>query len=827
MWGTWLSGRKFDRQFSVLCSRFSDRAFEIISYFHLLMKTLLVVMVAAMTACGQSVHRGTWTGKGTATYSNAQGVPPVGCGPPLYLCSRTDKLSAPIPTAPNMGNLVGAGMCVNDPDFASKVCRITDSTTNPSTMVSGYGGDGDRNEFNTDSTKLFVESVNGPVYPMNFDPATMAATRMYGGWGLSISSPAWSHTNKDVFYGVAVGPNTAKYLKYDTSGGSIPTPTVAADFTGANCFNGTTPAFVFSAGVSNDDQIFVLGFSDSGGQGGDGAKYVAAYKVGSGCRMLNTVTGVISGDWGPTGAVPNWTAMTDSDGILLHSLAMSKDGAWISIVAHVPSCPTCGTNGNYFWQMATTNVVQPSGNLGGHITEGFTHWINGAGTIGQFQSRLYSDPGVRTGIIPTQNFPPLTYPYDLHVGWNNVDTNDTYPFCGTEYQPQSLTVPNVAWYKEIFCVSPIDGTVWRFAHTFDTSLSLRFSDTDAIGTVSQDGRFYMWSSDWMGTLGSENGVASCTVGGPVNGAGCRGDVFIVNLAGGGQTFYASPSGSDTNPGSLAQPVQTIPALKALVRNKPGSTAVLRAGTYALTLDNTCGAGLCLDSGDSGVTWESFPGEKAVLSGGTRLTGWVNTTGNQWTHTGAGLSDAEVLFYDGAFRYKPRLGSGSNVVGTQYRIAGVDNSCGGLCYDRFFYDPADTAVNGTWTNLNNSSAPCSGSASSYPVGDITITYMRDFNGSRARVKCRNATTHEIYLTGNITNNYGFAVGRRYSVENVENAAGTDTQWYWNKVTNIITYYAALGENPNTHEVIIPQTAPPLISATGLTNTTFQGADVLSR
>jgi hypothetical protein len=449
---------------------------------------------------------------------------PGTCGPPPYKCSRTDLLPAPLPTTPEVGNLVGAGTCVNDPDFGSKVCRITDSTTSTSTVVSGYGGDGDRNEFNTDSTKLFVEPVNGGIFPMNFDPVTMKATRMYGGWGLKVSSPAWSHVNKDVFYGVTTNPNTAKYLKYDTSGPTIPTPSVVADFTGANCFNGTTPAFVFSAGVSNDDQIFVLGFSDSGGQGGAGAKYVAAYKVGSGCRILNTRTGVISGDWGPTGTVPNWVAMTDADGILLHSLAMSKDGAYVNIVAHPPSCPTCASNGNYFWQMATLNVGQPSGNLGGHITEGYTHWINGAGQTGQFQSRLFTTPGARTTIIPVRKLPTgLVPPFDLHASWNTADPLDTNPFCLTEYKA-AHPIPNVAWYKEIMCVSPVNGTVWRFAHTFDTNKSHRFNDLDAIGALSQDGRFYMWSSDWMGTLGSELGSPTCRIG-----KDCRGDVFVVEL----------------------------------------------------------------------------------------------------------------------------------------------------------------------------------------------------------------------------------------------------------------------------------------------------------
>src|SRR5437660_270901 len=49
------------------------------------------------------------------------------CGPPTYNCSRTDLAPAPTPAPPNVGNLTGVGTCFNDPDFGSRVCRITDA----------------------------------------------------------------------------------------------------------------------------------------------------------------------------------------------------------------------------------------------------------------------------------------------------------------------------------------------------------------------------------------------------------------------------------------------------------------------------------------------------------------------------------------------------------------------------------------------------------------------------------------------------------------------------------------------------------------------------
>ncbi|MGC2541496.1 MAG: hypothetical protein WA372_09855, partial [Candidatus Sulfotelmatobacter sp.] len=81
------------------------------------------------------------------------------------------------------------------------------------------------------------------------------------------------------------------------------------------------------------------------------------------------------------------------------------------------------------------------------------------------------------------------------------------------------------WYNEIIAVAA-DGTdkTWRFGHTFITTKSQRFSTSYAIGSVSQDGKFFMFSSDWMGTLGSESGGKACTIG-----SDCRGDVFVIEL----------------------------------------------------------------------------------------------------------------------------------------------------------------------------------------------------------------------------------------------------------------------------------------------------------
>jgi hypothetical protein len=356
---------------------------------------------------------------------------------------------------------------------------------------------------------------SAPLYASSF-PTT-------GGLRFS-GEPAFSRVNSQYLYYVT----GTSYKKYDfTDRNTAPTPSTVIDFaTSPNCLGANfTSTWSAIAGVGGADTTFAAGFSNSGGQGGPGALYVVAYTVGSGCRMLNTSNGVITGDYGPTGKVANWTAMTGPSGFTLHNVKISKGGDFLVIVSTDASCPTC--MGPYFWQIGTLSVTQVgAASNGGHWTEGYGKWINAGGmpSPGQFTTRTFSAPATTTPIIPAQNFPPgLITVFDVHQGWNNVDVNDTYPFCYTTFTTNN-PVPNVAWENEVDCTSPVNGTVYRFAHTFSTNKSHRFNDTQAIGSISQDGRFYMWSSDWMGTVGSESGASTCKVG-----TDCRGDVFVVEL----------------------------------------------------------------------------------------------------------------------------------------------------------------------------------------------------------------------------------------------------------------------------------------------------------
>lgn len=450
------------------------------------------------------------------------------CGPPTYGCSRTDQNVVQVPTPPNVGILSGANTIVTDPDFGNRIVRITDANTNPltnfqnRTFMTASSGSADENIWNLDSTLLVVQDTGSRGYPFSFDPNTMQASRMYVSSfpstnGLMLpGSGSWSRVNPNLLYlekGTAIN-------KYDFTDrlNTPPTPQPVYDFTSSpNCLPaGFTMTWMSRGGVSGDDSVFGMAYSNSGGQ--QTAVYAVAYKVGSGCTLLNTSTGQVKGDWGAQGTIDR------PDRFTIHNTKLSKDGNWLIIAVGTCTLSSC-SKGPYFWQIGTTHVVScgDGGLCDGHFTEGYTHWVNNNNTPFSNQViRSFGDTSSATNL--THVFPSgLSGYFDQHQSWNNVDPADSVPFVSSTWIPFSpFTAP---WYNEIIAVAADgSGTTWRFAHSFITAHSHNFTSEYGIGSVSQDGKFFAFSSDWMGTLGSESGATTCTVG-----TNCRGDVFVVEL----------------------------------------------------------------------------------------------------------------------------------------------------------------------------------------------------------------------------------------------------------------------------------------------------------
>ena len=95
-------------------------------------------------------------------------------------------------------------------------------------------------------------------------------------------------------------------------------------------------------------------------------------------------------------------------------------------------------------------------------------------------------------------------------------------------------------------------------------------------------------------------------------------------------FYVSPSGSDSNDGSVTAPFQTITKARDVVRtinsNMTGDIYVyLRGGDYRIT------SPIMFEVKDSGsgkyrIYYQSYPGETPVINGAKKVTGWTVHSG---------------------------------------------------------------------------------------------------------------------------------------------------------------------------------------------------------
>jgi hypothetical protein len=497
--------------------------------------------------------------------------PPSSCGPPTYSCSPTNANTINPPSVPpqvgantcsagsltSCGNKLGANTLVSaGASYNSNfIVRLTDTTYgNPSNAVST--GSGDDNRWNTDSTFISVRVSNtGADKFFSFNPSTMLGSRLYlasqpNGLGWAADTE-WSRSNRAIVYGYPI--NSSQLQKIDISNcvtlpscgsATAPSPTLVFDFKStANCLGGSfTVTWNDKAGIAAGDAAFAVSFANSGGQGGAGAHYEDIYVPGKGCIQINTLNGAVTGDAGfsggsgltcspsCTGTVPGWTANFGSGGFVVHNAKINRAGDWLIIVPCVGGSSSCGVVCNttacanpIFWQIGTTNVNIPLTNLGGHFSEGYSTYVNFFN--GKFTGRKFTAPSTVTtyspAVINTLN--------QQHVGWMNADPSDTYPFLATTFSSVLSSYPG-PYFNEVIGVTPhASATTFRFSPTFNTNKSTAFATTDAIGSVSQDGKFFAWSSDWGGTLGADNGSSSCTLGGPQGGTNCRGDVFVVEL----------------------------------------------------------------------------------------------------------------------------------------------------------------------------------------------------------------------------------------------------------------------------------------------------------
>jgi hypothetical protein len=433
------------------------------------------------------------------------------CGPQNY-CARTDVRVEPYPkTAPEMA---ASGSVISDPTFGSRIVRVTDTRTHSRRPFESYStpSSAQQNSWNTDDTKFYVRGVDGGIELFEFNPSTMAVHPVGEPNVVWRGEPQFSYSQPSILYGITSGRPILQQF-------DISTHRTSDIHDASKCVKLKSSDAGHAISTSADDQRIAMVVGPE--QDTDYLVYV--YDRAKGCRWYNTQSGEIGGQWGHKGTV------SIPDRYLIHDARINKSGQFVEIsrsgaaVRGVASQPNPAPS--FVWNVDTMEVAScgPKG-CKGHHALGYSHLLNPSEQEHPMDLWIRPLTELNAPSPLIKQLPAIQGWYDLHISWNNANPDDANPACLSTYRrdnPNTIgAAPKVVgpWENEILCVETDrkDSKVWRFAHTYSTAQNGFWSSPR--GNVSQDGRFYMFTSDWEDQLGRGRAPSSY-----------RTDVFIVEL----------------------------------------------------------------------------------------------------------------------------------------------------------------------------------------------------------------------------------------------------------------------------------------------------------
>jgi hypothetical protein len=360
----------------------------------------------------------------------------------------------------------------------------------------------EQNSWNKTSTMFYVTTLGGSFLLYDFDPVSMTARPAKSPNQDLGAEPQFSFRQPHILYGM--NRRERVFKQFDTSTGRV--DDVHDPSKCIQLSSGDTASLI-SVSAADNRFMTMLGPQQ------DKNYIVYVYDRTLGCRWYNTQTGEIGGKWGAKGTV----SLTDR--FLLHNARMAKSGKFVYL--------TRGGGGSSWliWEVDGTKVSVCPRSCTGHHVMGYSHIIGPSGNAHPLDlwARPLNHLDVFTALV-SELEPAKNFWYDSHFSWNNADENDSAPVCFSTYRPTNPDTPGVPllvtgpWQNEIDCAET-DGKasrVWRFAHTYSTARNGFWSTPR--GNVSQDGRFFMFTSDWEDQLGKTP-----------KGDAYRSDVFIVQL----------------------------------------------------------------------------------------------------------------------------------------------------------------------------------------------------------------------------------------------------------------------------------------------------------
>jgi hypothetical protein len=257
----------------------------------------------------------------------------------------------------------------------------------------------------------------------------------------------------------------------------------------------------------------------------------------------------------------------------------------------------------------------------------------------------------------------------------------------------------------------------------------------------------------------------------------------------GVFFHVANDGSDAAGGSSSGPFATLAraqkAARDAVRARPDQavTVWLRGGTYELPQPLVFGPE---DTAEAPVSYRALSGERVVVSGGARISGWKAESAERWSAEVPGVKEGRwyprQLFINGERRTRARTPNEGFLRGLRSEDA------------RRIGFPAGTLHR--WNNLE----------------DIELITFVEWTTSRARLGKLDAAANVVEFPARIIQFFTEEWGQHirgnlrnfpFYFENALELLDAPGEWYLDRHTGQLTYWPRPGEQIETAEAVLPR------------------------
>ena len=286
------------------------------------------------------------------------------------------------------------------------------------------------------------------------------------------------------------------------------------------------------------------------------------------------------------------------------------------------------------------------------------------------------------------------------------------------------------------------------------------------------------------------GIASVTVVNPAPGGTSPAASFTINGTIPANDFFVSPTGSDSNAGTVTQPYLTIQ--KCATTTPSGGTCELRAGTYHETV-----------TPNSGITITSYDGEVVTVDGSDPVIGWTLYQGSIYKASVAmSTGDTNQIFVGSQMMTEARWPNDNNLFTVNWA----------------------TAQTGTTTT------------------QVVDSNLPDIDWTGAKIHFWSGSDAWSHLTGTVTasgsGQLTFAVdttsscpylcptaGGYYYLFGVLGALDTQNEWFYDSNAGVLYFWAPGGVNPTTLDVRAKQRLYAF-DLSGASNVTIQNVNLFA-